>query len=161
MMLRGASSAVASQGLYRAPRADFDVQRRCYGGIVCNGLGSLSYVGGLRVRVNLRVKSSPSNGGLNTSTTILSLGGRRHHRRRDPPGGSDSAKKLRGDDRVEITLDFDELKQRAGEAAVTTKKALVSSVGNARQVGQYLGCYPLGCYVCCMLTRFDSCSSGS
>lgn len=47
-----------------------------------------------------------------------------------------SGKKQRGDDKVEITLDFDELKLRAGEAAGATKKALVSSVGNARQVGR-------------------------
>lgn len=147
-MLRSASSAVPLQSFYRAPHAGFDVQRRSCGGIVCNGIGSMSNVGGLRVRVNLRVKSSPSNGGVSPSTTILSLGGRRHHRRRDLPGGSVSAKKQRGDDTVEITLDFDELKHRAGEAAVTAKKAVVSSVGNVRQVGQYLGCYPCVCYIC-------------
>lgn len=140
-MLRGGVSSVVAQGFggkYGALHADLDVQRRSSlrdGGILCNGIG---YVGGLRVRRNsvrsVRVTSSPSSGF--NPITILSLGGRRHHRRRDPPGGLVSAKKQRGYDTVEITLDFDELKQRAGEAAVATKKALVSSVGNARQVRQ-------------------------
>lgn len=113
MMLRGASS-----GLYHA---NFGWSYLRDGGIVGNGIGHF---------INLRVnKSSPS--GFN-SRTILSVGGRRHHRRRE--GSVNAKKQHRGDDTVQITLDFDELKLRAGEAAVTTKKALVSSVGNVRQV---------------------------
>lgn len=49
----------------------------------------------------------------------------------------DSGRKQRGDEKVEITLDFAELKQRAADAASSTKKALVSSAGNVRQVARF------------------------
>lgn len=69
----------------------------------------------------------------------VSQAGRRHHRRREeperkPPGRVSIDSKYRGDDKVEITLDFQELKQRAGKAAESTKNALSSSVSQAREV---------------------------
>lgn len=69
----------------------------------------------------------------------VSQAGRRHHRRREeperrPPGRVSLDPKYRGDDKVEITLDFQELKQRAGKAAESTKNALSSSVSQAREV---------------------------
>lgn len=112
MMLRGAASGLNHVSYLRD------------GGIVCNGIASGSH------SLNLRVKSlSPS-----LRTTIVSLGGRRHHRRRDGSSVAPAKKYRSGDDTVEITLDFDELKRRAGEAAASTKKSLVSSVGDVREV---------------------------
>lgn len=69
----------------------------------------------------------------------VSQAGRRHHRRREeperkPPGRVSLDSKYHGDDKVEITLDFQELKQRAGKAAEATKNAVSSSVSQAREV---------------------------
>lgn len=145
MMLHGVSPAGA-QDLCGKYRGDLGlcrsrcVPRRRDGGIGGgDGLGAVPHFGGFRLRSD-RVDSLPScgffrlsSGGVNP-ITVRSFGGRRHNRRREPPGGLVGVRKQRGDDKVEITLDFDELKQKAGEAAVTTKRALVSSVGKARQV---------------------------
>ena len=139
MMLYGVSLAVP-HGLcanFEAPGGGFGFCRRPDGGI-----GSVSHSGGFSRWVNCRRDCSPwvgntflANSGGNL-ITVLGFGGRRHNRRREPLGGGVSGRKPRGDDKVEITLDFEHLKQKAGEAAVTTKRALVSSVGNARQVCQ-------------------------
>ncbi|KAG0559202.1 hypothetical protein M758_10G085100 [Ceratodon purpureus] len=149
MMLHGVSSAVVhglSGGGFARRGVCGEVGvlgRRCVlrrgdGGVLCDGIGSVSHFGGFRERsnlVNVRVDSSGSFGGGGNAITVAGFGGRRHNRRREAPGGSVSARKQRGDDKVEITLDFEELKQRAGEAAVASKRALVSSVGKARQAG--------------------------
>lgn len=144
-MLHGLNSAVARGlwGEHRVVHAQLGVRgrgcvlRRGDVGSGCHGMGTAfpsgEGFGVLSELVSFRIASFPSSSSAPLPIPVRCQGGRRHHRRRELP--VDSGRKQRGDEKVEITLDFAELKQRAADAASSTKKALVSSAGNVRQSG--------------------------
>jgi hypothetical protein len=79
------------------------------------------------------------NFGHGTPLGVCSQAGRRHHRRKGEIAGrswnrNSFASKDRGDDKVEINIDLEEIKQKAGDAVAAAKNALQTSFHHAEQV---------------------------
>lgn len=72
---------------------------------------------------------------------VCSQAGRRHHRRKEEIAGRSwnskaLASKDKGDDKMEITIDVEEIKQKAGDAAAAAKNALQTSLHHAEQASR-------------------------
>jgi len=72
---------------------------------------------------------------------VCSQAGRRHHRRKEEIAGrswnrNSFASKDKGDDKVEINIDLEEIKQKAGDAVAAAKNALQTSLHHAEQASR-------------------------